>query len=391
MIKIIKIFIINLIILIAVSEFSLSVFYAIKNQHVIKPSVLFSQHFIFDSIGDKDCAWGAMVGLHPYLSIYYPLKDVCTTSSRNNYGFRSLDIPIEYDSNFFTVLITGASVAEQVGRGNGNTSQNYLENYLNSKWKSPKQKPFRVISAAIAGAHQPITLFQSVLFSKVADQVISIEGFNEHFATSGDQLIEQPAPAWMDLVMASEDPIEFYVLSKLTQKAKTIKDSILLNSYTTYAFLSESIDWLRKDIKSKQENLHPFPNPSNDWSAKKKENFYLQQYLYYIELTNSVLSSQKKNYTLFIQPAPYAYKNLTEQEVASAGDITGQKRYTSIKNGIKTLMKKNIHIESLEKIFENEKKTLYIDYIHTNQEGVEIMSEQIADRLAVRYRWKKNH
>ncbi len=383
-----KIFFINCLLGILFIEAALFAYYSYENKKPVAAAALFHKHFVFDALGNRDCSWGAGAGAHPYLAIYYPKKKICTVPDRNNFGLRGTDLPLKYDPNFYTLLIAGSSVAEQTATLNADSRTNILENYLNKSWIAPNKKPFRVLNAAVAGAHQPATLIQILLFSHTADQVISLEGYNEHYLLEADLLIETPAQAWQDSVYAADSPLHFYFFQKTMFFVRAISASYFVNSYFCFAIANFFSQLFENYYAQRMQDLKPFPGPDRHWSFEQKRDFFLSRYLHYVQNVQFTLAGQKKPYTLFIQPAPYQYKQLTSEELSAVGDISHQAKYTKIKAALKTLVKKHIHVESLENIFENTNQTLYIDHIHTNNVGVQIISSAIAERLAKHYGWK---
>ena len=377
-----KILLINILVFWIFSEIVLCFYFAIRNQQFITPLGLYEKYFPADALSNERCSWGAQAGIHPYLSIYYPEKEKCRSFIRNNYGLRSKNIPLELDQNYYTILIAGGSVAEQIGMGN------FLDEYLNEHWLSPNKKPFRVINAGIPGVRQPVTLIQMVLFSKVADEVISFEGYNEHFGADGGVLIEEPSRAWFNGAFQATSPLHFYSMEFFIHQIRSMKKSIFQYSYTYFAFVRLSLDYLYNYLEQKQNLLNPFPKPDPSWDQKKQVEYYLNSYLYYVRLAADLLFVQKKPYTLFIQPAPYQYKTLTPEEIKAIGDISGQGKYDRVKDALKTQLMGKIKVESAEKIFEDVKESLYIDHIHTNPEGVKMLSKFIAERLAKNHGWK---
>lgn len=385
----IKIFAINTFICVLILEAALFSYYSFKNGGPVSATALFRRGFVVDSLDENGCSWGEGIGPHPYLAVYYPARhDECSEPARNNYGLRGRDIPLQHDPRFFTVLVIGASVAEQIAVFDKIQQHNDLENYLNSRWISPTGRPFRVLNGAVAGAHQPITAIQALLFLPIADQIISLEGYNEHFRLAGDELIEQPTQAWLDMAVSLEHPLAAYFLYEIMHTVRGIKKSFWRNSYTLYALTSEPVAYLQAGIMESEEHVLPFPPPDETLDAADRSHYYLRRYLYYAEQVQALAAHQKKPFTLFIQPSPHFYKQLTPEEVLSVGNISGQEAYAPVIAALKSLNSRGIHVESLEKIFADVKETLYVDHIHTNNEGLRIMSREIAERLAKKYGWK---
>lgn len=386
-----KTVIINVLLALLFAELTLGTYYSQRSGSFISARALFDKNFVFDLDLNSDCPWSKSVSLHPYLSFYYKVLPGCT-EQRNRHGFIGPEIPLEYSEDFYTLLLTGASVAEQIAQHKEEESgpQYYLEYYLNKHWQSPKRKPFRVISSAVAAAHQPITYFQSVLFMKVADHVISLEGYNEHFRAQGEELIENPQHYWTDLRTSATNPGTYYLIEGLGRLVRVTKKSFLKNSYTLYFLLTKAMSTAQEKWQQLRNQDTTFPAPPADWSAEKKKEFYLQSYQHYLTLNYQLLSANSKAFTLFLQPYPGKGKTLTAEERSAVGSLD-QRGYEEVKAAAQSLAtRKKLHIENLEKVFESSStETLYVDHIHTNRAGVKILAEAMARRLAERYQWKK--
>ena len=306
MFKKFKLVAINLVLFFVLIEAGLFLYYSFQKRHPVTAHSLFSENFKFDALSSNDCPWGHSVGLHPYLEVYYPVLERCQLLERNNYGLHGIDIPFEKNEAYYTILVVGASVAEQIGGHlDYSTQLAVLDEALNKNWISPSQKPFRVVNASKAGSHQPETLIQTALFLDIADQVISVESYNESGYVSGGRLIEHPGAAWGELATGSQFPIRKSALEFLTTAARHTLKSPLRFSYSLFSILHFSISRLDEDYQQKVNARTPFPPLPDNWSAEKKKEFFLKQYKSYVEKLNGLVRSQNKKYTLFIQPAPY--------------------------------------------------------------------------------------
>lgn len=385
----VKVLAINILVLFILTEALLSLFYYIRDQKFQAAESLFSETFKFDALSNEDCTWGQSVGLHPYLGIYYPSYEQCRSFSRNNFGTRGVDFPLEHDDNYYSILVMGASVAEQLA-GHTTIPENVsiLETHLNQHWTSPTGKPFKILNASVAGSHQPETLMQAALFIDLADQAISVESYNESGLMFAGELLEQASVAWLQLAAATKYPIEEAVLNFLTKTTRAIANSPLRHSFVLYALLSESIGRLNEDFHQKSVVMDPLPHLPEAWTLERKKQHFLKSYQSYIEKVNALVTARKKEYTLFIQPAPYKYKILTEEERMNFNSYSVSTEDLDAVRGMIKSIKGKVQVESLEKAFIDHSETLYIDHVHTNRKGVEILSEKIANVLAAKSHWK---
>ena len=271
-------------------------------------------------------------------------------------------MPPEYDPGHYTILVLGASVAQQIAV-NFNYQKTtfppetnlvfYLEDYLNSNWISPNGKPFRVINAAVPGSHQPVNFIAAGLFADLADEVISIEGFNEHYGVGRRDRLETPSVLWRQLALPTVSPFKYFLFRKLNGIFNLPKSNILTYSSVYFALSNLFNEFKASSEQESHKALTAFPIYPEDFSKEKREKAFLESYKKYVKLTNNILRDQKKNYTLFIQPSPLYGKKLTNEEIVLAGaDLSERKaNYLKITEALKSL-KDQVDIESLEDIFE---------------------------------------
>ena len=104
----------------------------------------------------------------------------------NHVGTAGREFPLERDDSVFTILVTGGSVAAQI------VWNNTLEDALNGRLKIGK--PIRVLSGASGAWRQPQQTIFLTLYGDVADAVISLDGFNEHWAVKPERLTRLEVP-----------------------------------------------------------------------------------------------------------------------------------------------------------------------------------------------------
>jgi hypothetical protein len=368
-------------------EFFLSFYTYFKYNSFLSASELYTKKFstIYSEYADSGCRWGQSLGLHPYMSYYFSDGD-CRNLRRNSRGFSAREFPLTKDSNYYSILMIGGSVAEHIASNDEFGSQSALEKALNAKWISPNRKPFRVINAALAGAHQPMNSIAALIYVDLADQVISVEGWNEGTQFKSTEFIETPALVWRQYAAAADNPITFKILNWLSDIIQYGHRSILKDSYTCYYFLELSNGFFYERFSRAMAKIDPYPRPATNWTETDRDELFLKSYASYIKKINAIVSSQGKNFTLFLQPNPHQYKLLSDEEKKLIGEDVSEKLSTVNSYLIKSL--KNIHVESLLEVFKNNRESLYIDQIHTNFKGVDILANEISTRLAKKYRWR---
>jgi len=117
---------------------------------------------------------------HPYLAYVHNEKTENVPGGRprrlNNVGFIGRDFPLRKDPEKFTILLTGGSVACQVGEA-GEGGRSYLEIALNDRYSFGR--PVVVLNGGMGGWMQPQQAVTTLLYADVADAVVTLDGFNE--------------------------------------------------------------------------------------------------------------------------------------------------------------------------------------------------------------------
>lgn len=374
------------------SEFFLAIYTRVDSGKWMSSNSLNSKFFT-NILGQKTtpCVWGDSLQLHPYTGYSYIKLGTECTASVHNYGFKGSQVPIEYDPNYYTILVLGGSVAEQIGGHlEHNLNQTKLEMYLNSNYVSPTKKPFRVINFSLAGSAQPVASIAANLFVDRADELISIEGYNEATQIQINKLIESPTYVWEELAAIKEAPLTYYNLKfSMTLTRRILQNEFLNHSYIVHYFLKLIIVQSSKKFESFKKNSNPFRKVENSVPIESRSHLFLKSYAKYLQNTNAIAKYHKKKFTLFLQPYPLSYKTLTDEEKSVVYDLKIlpediKTTYRYLENSLN-----DIQIENLEKVFIDEKQTVYIDHIHTNPAGVQKLAEEISLRLAQNGRWQK--
>src|SRR5262245_42089841 len=130
---------------------------------------------------------------HPYLGFVHHKNPPCGIGNVNNIGLWGIDFPSERAADAYVVLLTGGSVAAQLGQIQGPPAPRFLELALNERFRSPNGKPFRVLNGATGAWKQPQQTVLLLLFADAIDAVVTLDGFNEYQSLSGQHRFEYPA------------------------------------------------------------------------------------------------------------------------------------------------------------------------------------------------------
>lgn len=378
----------SLLFLFVLLEVGFFIFFVSKEGKIVSVKTLFKEQFHFYEIGPpQGCSWGATVTHHPHLAQNYHNRSECVRFERNNFGFAGPNIDFEKNNDFYTVLILGGSVAE--GLAVFKPEGKYLfESLLNKKWMAPNGKPFRVVSGALSAGRQPVQVMSTLLFSHIADAAISIEGYNEFTEYASRLLLETPPPIWMDLQIQNDHPLLAWSLKSIGTWIHGSVFPYLQFSYFHFFILSRSTSVLQSYWRSEFLKANPYPEAPEFWSLEQKKAYYLKRYQDYLANMHSIYKRQNIPSLTFFQPVPHFYKTLTSEEKSLAGSADVTLLYNEFVEHFTSVSQAEFPHDSLLKIYEKTSETVYIDTVHTNTLGLNILGDEIARKFAKRYGWR---
>lgn len=377
-----RIFVFGTILLVWLSLEGASAFLlSLKNKKWQSPQQLFSQDFIIDKPGG--CRWADQVTLHPYLGFMYKNNSSCPSAGNiNSYHLLGAEIPFKKDPFVYTILVLGGSVAESLAGHRFIESSTALEEAFASQYKSAKGLPIRIINGSITAGSQPMQLISYILLAHLADAVVSIEGFNEHWSYGASMMIESPPRIWFQLSGESkDDSTEILKAAALKKLMRLYKHSPLRYSYVAYSSLLAFYTLLGGN-----EPLHdvnsPFPPLPTTWTPADQRAYYVGQYKKYLRILSQIALANNSNMFIFYQPVPAIEKALTPQEKQLVGNVGYANDYGEVFDHIRPLTNPFFHIINMMGVFRNFPETIYIDQIHFNDKGKFIASQFIAHTVA---------
>ena len=103
--------------------------------------------------------------------------------------------------NYYTVILTGGSVASQLGQNQKPPAPRYLEEELNKKYVSPNGKPWLVLNGADGAWKEPQPFILFSLYASSVDAVVSLGGYNEHyfFWPDAEERLERPLSNFIEV------------------------------------------------------------------------------------------------------------------------------------------------------------------------------------------------
>ena len=242
------------------------------------------------------CSYVDTLYPHPFLAhIHRPLPGCGMTMNVNKKGLMGPEYPLERDPSKYSILITGGSVASQFA-GAFKKGPNFLEDELNRCYVPPSGSAFAVYNGADGGWKQPIATIMALLYGDAFDALISIEGYNEHWAMRHTR-IEFPSSNFVTVnpfVSNSYEHVASVWLGKKLHEG-VMDNTILRNSFMAYALVSAIKSHLAEAAAPNDQTsvLHEnFALPS-DWSGDRKFGFNLRQYQKYVRATASIMAPKR--------------------------------------------------------------------------------------------------
>ncbi len=360
-------------------------FLSLTNKSTHLPSGYLAKYERFKD--KEDCSWGDLVSHHPFLMLRYKRSGKCINELSNQRGLVGPDFGDEKDTSFYNFLILGGSVAELL------FLTGKLEMQLNQAYISPSGKPFKIWNAAMSAGQQPRQAIANMMYGEIADSIISLEGFNEHFNLKAQFEIDTPSSSWYELERvilnntqsSSPQSTVRTFLAPITRKIR--KGSIL-----SHTFFGVLLNQIYENISLK-ENRELTAKLSYEQSGNKDElkKAYIVKYKSYVRAMGAVAQNRGQKLFFFLQPVPAIGKKLTEKEKEVVGDLSYRERYLEIETSLSQLNSDEIYFKSLLDIFEDYEGQLYGDIIHFTGEsnGNDILSKKMAAYIAEKLKLKK--
>lgn len=339
-----------------------------------------------------NCSYLKIIYPHPYLAYAHNIySDPTCRVWTNHVGLVGRGYPLRRDPGQFTILLTGGSVAGQLGqlRRDGPI---FLEEALNRCFKPPRGERFVVLNGGIGAWKQPNQAILFLLYGEAFDGVVTLDGYNEHYLLE-HRRIEMPSNnfIWLNPAVTGEQSsvAAAWLASELIRYAK--QNAVLSHSFAAYAAIEairtrlEAVATRPRITVTTLDTIFALPD---DWDAGQKFQFNMEQYRKYIRAIETLARSYASRTAYFVQPAPAIGKVLTEEEKRGAGSLDYGPLYRRMTNGLLELAKDGVPIFSLLDVFANERRTMYADHAHLrigrdfDSPGYRIMADAMAQRLA---------
>ena len=220
-----------------------------------------------------ECSIHETLVAHPFLGWVFGPFEPCRRFPANNSGFWDRRaMPKARDPNYFTILITGGSVATSFAYGTIRDTgyRIWLEDILNRDFSSPNGKPLHIIVGAMPMWSMPAQNIAVMLFGHLVDGVIAIDGYNEALSAQALQPLDRPS----DLALfAAQNPfrahLTFVLLRVLRDYQRFILSSpILRHSQLALLVFEKVLARVMTDPNSGTTRLYQPKIPDEFFSPK---------------------------------------------------------------------------------------------------------------------------
>lgn len=330
---------------------------------------------------------------HPYLAFVHNADPPCSGPWVNNVGLFGPDFPVVRRDGFYTILLTGGSVASFLG-GNQKGRPHYLEEELNDNYVSPNGKPWSVMIAAAGAWKEPQGFVAFTLYASAVDAVVNLSGYNEYFyfLPKMGQRLESPASNFVEANPYASD--ENFGDAAIGWVAGRIAGTLSLNpvlhqSHAAYLIIrgievaAKGRDSFPSSKQTTIRSIFALP-PDIDRDPQLQFDLQLDLYRKYLRGTEAVANDYGLKSAFFLQPVPAWGKALTDEERRVVGDLSYADLYRRIVAGMLPLRERGMLIYDLGDIFRNQTSTIYSDQIHyvSDTDGVSPGNRLVAARIA---------
>lgn len=394
---------VGVVLALAIIEAGATLWLTLEDGHYTPASELFERTqntYVRDMTKNSACRYVDTLFPHPYVGFVHHANPPCGKPWVNNVGLFGPDFPTVKRTDRYTILLTGGSVASQLGQELRRPAQRYLEDELNRHYVSPNGKPFLVLNGGDGAWKEPQPFILFSLYASSVDAVVTLGGFNEHyfFNPGTPERLERPLSNFIDVnpFVADEnfgDAAIGWVIGRVAGVLTRI--SLLDHSHAAYMIIrgieavAKSKDVFSSDKKTTLASLFKMPD---EIVQDHEREFQVQLGLYqkYERAIEVIARDNGVRTAYFLQPIPAWGKELTEEEKRNAGDLSYRDLYRRMVAGMMMLRERGLAMFDLGDIYKDEKGRIYADHIHcwrasdpaADSPGYTIMAERMAHDLA---------
>ncbi len=373
----------------------------IEDGHYTPATELFDRTqntYVRDMTKGSDCRYVDTLFPHPYLAFVHHANPPCGKPNVNNIGLLGEDFPTVKRPDRYTILLTGGSVASQLGQIAPPPAPRYLQDELNAHYVSPTGKPFLVLNGGDGAWKEPQAFILFAMYSTSVDAVVTLDGFNEHymFWKGTKERLERPLSNFLDVnpFVADEnfgDAAVGWVIGRVAGMLSS--NPVLGHSHAAYMVVrgieatAKSKDIFASGKRTTLASMFAMP-PEIVADYDREFAVQLELYQKYARSIEAIARDQSVKTAYFMQPAPAIGKTLTEEEVRNAGDLGYRDLYTKMVAGMLSLHDRGMAIFDLADVFKDEKGTIYEDHIHFHRDaagesrGYRLVATAMAQKMA---------
>jgi hypothetical protein len=343
------------------------------------------------SMNAEDCSYVDGLFPHPYLAFVRHANPPCGSPTINKSGFYGPEFPLGPSGETFVILLTGGSVATQLG----NLTENGLAEVLERDYDFEGQKVI-VLNGALEAWHQPQQLINFILNVQGIDAVVTLDGYNEFFfprhPALGNAQLSLPWKLSYQALTSDGTASRIRIAAGINQRVyEAVGDHWLLSRSKLFYLVGSRTrklvaDWARKQEGAPEkattlDSLFGFPA---DWDHEKRLQFNEEVYRRSFLMVDAVADRLGVLNAHFLQPVPAIGKDLTPAETQVVGNVSYGRDYQAFVDRLMRLRDEGVPMFSLIDLYRDWKGPIYRDEIHqeAQSEGYRFMADAIARRVA---------
>lgn len=357
-----------------IGEALVGTYYVIRNKSFASPSSLLKNTFgsNWQPLLPIECDYLSVLGPHPYLGyvMFGNAAEECKLSYQgllNNELMSGPDYPEKKNPDEFVIMLTGGSVADQLG-STYLDNKHYFTEYLNQRFHPPRGKTFRIIVSALGDYRFPQNLLGPILHHNIIDGIIDLSGYNESHQYHHREKLDKPSSNyWVQFDLENKRFKNNSILNNrvLVKKAN---ESWCRYSYLCFFALEKYFQFqvMEKDENTRYENQKKIFQYPKEWTYEEAWQDRMKKHQGYYKITHSMCTKFDLYCAYFLQPIPAIDKVLTEIEKLQIQNENKELKpvYSRMVRELTSLKKEGIPIYSLTHVFKNHKETIYGDHIH---------------------------
>ncbi len=394
----------------AVVELTAIGWLTIEDGHYTPAKELFERTqntYVRDLTKGSSCRYVDTLFPHPYLAFVHHANPPCSMPYVNNIGLFGDDFPVIKRLDRYVILLTGGSVASQLGQNWPAPAPRYLEEELNRRYLSPNGRPFQILNGGDGAWKQPQQLILFSMYATSVDAVVTLDGFNEHyfFWAGTSERLERPLSNFIEVnpFVADEnfgDAAIGWVVGRVAGSLSA--NPVLGRSHAAYMIV-RGIEAVAKSkdvfASAKKTTLAGQFAITEEIRSNHALAFSVQLGLYqkYARGIEAIARDFGIKTAYFLQPVPVIGKTLTEEEKRVVGDTRYASFYRPIVDGMLSLRSRGMSVHDLGDLLKDERGTIYADHIHFVREpngdsrGYRLMAARMADLLAESWGLQSRH